>query len=69
MRHTHIFILIFTGLIAIFGLFLSDIYAACSSSWAGAGCPVSPYCAAGKCSVDAGVKAVETAVAGQITSK
>ena len=69
MRKNSLIILILTGLTLLFGLSISDTFASCGGFWASTTCPVSPYCADGKCSIDEGVKAVEKAVDGQITNK
>ena len=69
MRKTHLFGLILTSLIALVSLNTSDTYAACGGSWYSSSCTESPYCVGGQCGVDAGVKAVEQSVGGQITSK
>ena len=69
MRKSHIFLFIVSILILVVSLWHSQMYAACGGSWFSTSCPVSPYCADGKCSIDEGVKAVEKAVDGQITNK
>ncbi len=69
MRKNSLIILILTSLTLFFGLSVSDTFASCGGSWFSTSCPVSPYCADGKCSIDEGVKAVEKAVDGQITNK
>ena len=69
MRKNSLIILILTGLTLLFGLSISDTFASCGGSWFSTSCPVSPYCAGGKCGIDNGVKAVEMAVDGQLSSK
>ncbi len=69
MRKNSLIIIILTSLALLFGLSISDTFASCGGSWFSTSCPVSPYCADGKCNIDEGVKAVESAVNGQITNK
>jgi PKD repeat protein/type IV secretory pathway VirB2 component (pilin) len=69
MRKNSLIILLLTGVVLLFGLMVTDTFASCGGSWFSNSCPVSPYCADGKCSVENGRQAVEIAVNGQITNK
>ena len=69
MRQKSLIILLFTGIVFLFGLMATDTFASCGGSWFSTSCPISPYCADGKCSVENGTKAVEVAINGQITNK
>ncbi len=69
MRKYSLLALILSALIVLCGLSVSDTFASCGGAWFSTSCPVSPYCADGKCSIADGVTAVEQAVNGQITNK